>query len=228
MIKWPDDMHNTITLDQEAAESVGRQTRVPYLLLGPMHDGLSSNRKGVSLPGNTSRPAVFTRLFINGSPDEVAREVRRVQDGQSILDGTRDQLKALERMTAPGTRIGEHDASHHGKEPSKIEQVAAFEEAHFKLLDHLLKKLSDSAEGGGTLLDNTQVLFLSNMGDGSAHASNNLPVLLAGGGNKHPGHIAFDRQKNHPLSNLYVRVLQQMGLPCERFGSSTAALSELG
>jgi hypothetical protein len=105
MIKWPDDMHNTITLDQEAAESVGRQTRVPYLLLGPMHDGLSSNRKGVSLPGNTSRPAVFTRLFINGSPDEVAREVRRVQDGQSILDGTRDQLKALERMTAPGTRI---------------------------------------------------------------------------------------------------------------------------
>jgi hypothetical protein len=106
--------------------------------------------------------------------------------------------------------------------------VAAFEEAHFKLLDHLLKKLSDSAEGGGTLLDNTQVLFLSNMGDGSAHASNNLPVLLAGGGNKHPGHIAFDRQKNHPLSNLYVHVLQQMGLPCERFGSSTAALSELG
>jgi hypothetical protein len=96
------------------------------------------------------------------------------------------------------------------------------------LLDHLLKKLSDSAEGGGTLLDNTQVLFLSNMGDGSAHASNNLPVLLAGGGNKHPGHIAFDRQKNHPLSNLYVHVLQQMGLPCERFGSSTAALSELG
>ena len=228
MIKRPDDMHNTITLDQEAAESVGRQTRVPYLLLGPMHDGLSSNRKGVSLPGNTSRPAVFTRLFINGSPGEVAREVRRVQDGQSILDGTRDQLKALERMTGAGTRIGEHDASHHGKEPSKIEQVAAFEEAHFKLLDHLLKKLSDSAEGGGTLLDNTQVLFLSNMGDGSAHASNNLPVLLAGGGYKHPGHIAFDRQKNHPLSNLYVRVLQQMGLPCERFGSSTAALSELG
>lgn len=104
MIKRPDDMHNTITLDQEAAESVGRQTRVPYLLLGPMHDGLSSNRKGVSLPGNTSRPAVFNRLFINGSPDEVAREVRRVQDGQSILDGTRDQLKALERMTGAADR----------------------------------------------------------------------------------------------------------------------------
>jgi hypothetical protein len=310
MIKRADDMHNTITLDQEAAEAVGRKTRVPYLLLGPMHDGLSSTRKGVSLPGNTSRGDVFARLFLDGTPEEVAREVRRIQDGKSILDGLRDQLKALEAdagaadrrrldvlktsireaerdlaqdeewatkpkpkvyakpepdanewvglnrqwfdlihlavqtdstrvivhripeqaaaPTAPGTLIGEHDASHHGKEPSKVEQVAAFEDAHFKLLDHLLKKLSDTTEGGGTLLDNTQVLFVSNMGDGSAHASNNLPILLAGGGYKHKGHVAFDRQKNYPLSNLYVRILRQMGLPCEKFGSSTGLLSEIG
>lgn len=130
--------------------------------------------------------------------------------------------------TAAGTRISEHDAVHHGKEPAKIEQVAAFEVAHCKLLDHLLNKLSNAVEAGGCLLDNTQVLFLSNMGDGSAHASNNLPILLAGGGYRHPGHVAFDRQRNHPLSNLYVRVLRQMGLPCERFGSSTGVLSELG
>jgi len=309
MIKRMDDMHNTISLDQQIAEAIGRQTRVPYLLLGPMHEGLSSNRKGVSLPGNTSRVSVFKRLFINGSPNEVAREVRRLQDGKSILDGTRQQLKTLERMTgaadrrrldilassireaerslaqdeawatkpkphidaelepdanewvglnrqwfdlihlaiqtdstrvivhripeqpaaptAPGTRIGEHDASHHGKDPGKIEQVAAFEEAHFKLFDHLLSKLSASEEGVGTLLDNTQVLFLSNMGDGSAHASKNLPVLIAGGGYKHAGHIAFNRQKNYPLSNLYVRILNQIGLPCEQFGSSTGTLTEL-
>ena len=61
-----------------------------------MHDGLSSSRKGVSLPGNTRRSEVFAQLFVNGTPDEVAREVRRLQDGQSILDGVRDQLRRLE------------------------------------------------------------------------------------------------------------------------------------
>jgi len=310
MIRRMDDMRNTVTLDQEMAEAVGRQTRIPYLLLGPMHDGLSSNRRGVSLPGNTRRADVFARLFVDGTPAETAREIRRLRDGRSILDGVRDQLRMLERdtgaadrrrldllassireaerdlaqdeewaarpkprisarpepdagewvgqsrqwfdlihlaletdstrvivhrtpeqpaaPTAPGTRLGEHDASHHGRDPSKIEQVAAFEEAHFRLLDHLLRKLTDSTEGGRPVLDNTQVLFLSNMGDGSAHASNNLPVLLAGGGYRHPGHVAFDRARNQPLSNLYVRVLQQAGIRAESFGSSTGTLSELG
>jgi hypothetical protein len=64
--------------------------------------------------------------------------------------------------------------------------------------------------------------------DGSAHASNNLPVLLAGGGYKHKGHVAFDPKKNYPLSNLFVRRLQKMNVPTERFGTSTGALTELG
>lgn len=123
--------------------------------------------------------------------------------------------------------LSEHDASHHGKDPTKIEQVALFEDAHSRLLDHLLKKLSDSVEGHGTLLDHTQVLAISNLGDGSARASNNLPVLLAGGGFQHQGHIALDRAKNYPLSNLYVRMLRQLGIPSESFGSSTGVLSEL-
>ena len=309
-IKRMDDMRATISLDQQVAEAVGRQTRVPYLLLGPMHIGLSFNSKGVALPGVTRQSEVFQRLFINGTPDEVAREVHQLQDGKSILDGVGDQLSALNRSlgsedrrrmevlttsireaeqslqqdeawaakpkprvdytfidnpaewvseyrqwfamihlacqtdstrvilcrtpeqpavpTVPGSRLGEHDASHHGKQPDKIEQVALFEEAHIKLLDYLLKKLAETPEGDGTLLDNTQVLYASNLGDGSAHASNNLPILLAGGGYKHQGHIAFDRDKNYPLSNLYVRMLQQMGIEADNFGSSTSVLSELG
>ena len=254
------------------------------------------------------RGGVFARLFIDGSPDEVAREVRRLGNGRSILDSVRDQLRSLgqdvgvadrrrldllatsireaeqslaqdeawaarpkpkveapepdanewvgqtrqwydlihlacqtdstrvivhrvpEQLpapTIPGAVLGEHDASHHGKDPAKIEQVALFEDAHARLLDHLLTKLSDTVEGNRTLLDHTQVLAISNLGDGSAHASNNLPVLLAGGGFKHQGHIAFDRAKNSPLSNLYVRMLLQMGIPTESFGCSTGVLSEL-
>jgi hypothetical protein len=96
-----------------------------------------------------------------------------------------------------------------------------------RLLQGLLQKLNDSPEAGGSLLDSTQVLSISNMGDGSAHSSSNLPVLLAGGGYKHQGHVAFDRQKNYPLSNLYVRMLRQMGIATDSFGSSTGVLSEL-
>jgi len=52
-------------------------------------------------------------------------------------------------------------------------------------------------------------------------------VILAGGGFKHCGHMAFDTNNNYPLSNLYVRMLQQFGLPVDRFGTSTSVLSEL-
>ena len=133
----------------------------------------------------------------------------------------------LPAPTVPGSQLGEHDASHHGQSPAKVEQVALYEEAHMRLLQGLLQKLNDSPEAGGSLLDSTQVLSISNMGDGSAHSSSNLPVLLAGGGYKHQGHVAFDRQKNYPLSNLYVRMLRQMGIAVDSFGSSTGVLSEL-
>lgn len=79
----------------------------------------------------------------------------------------------------------------------------------------------------GTVLDRTQVLIASNLGDASAHASDNLPVILAGGGFKHRGHVAFDAKDNYPLSNLYVRMLQQMGLETDRFGSNTSVLGEI-
>ena len=87
---------------------------------------------------------------------------------------------------------------------------------------------ADTTEAGVPLLDRTQVLIASNLGDASAHAGDNLPVILAGGGFKHQGHLAFDRKKNYPLSNIYLRMLRQMGLEADRFGCSKGALGELG
>ena len=112
----------------------------------------------------------------------------------------------------PDLAIAHHDASHHGKDPSKIEQLARYEEHDWQSLAGFLDKLADGREGDATLLDRTQVLFTSNLGDASAHSSTNLPVLLAGGGYKHQGHVAFSTEKNKPLSNLYVRMLQHMGV----------------
>jgi hypothetical protein len=117
--------------------------------------------------------------------------------------------------------IQHHDASHHGKDPAKIDQLAKYEDSEFQLFGEFLDKLRACDENGKSLLESTQVLSVSNLGDASAHSSSNLPVLLAGGGYRHRGHIAFSQEKNEPLSNLYVRMLQHMDVEAGQFGGST-------
>ena len=72
------------------------------------------------------------------------------------------------------------------------------------------------------------VFHVSNLGDASAHTSHNLPIILAGGGLKHAGHVMYDREKNRQLSNLFVRMLHQMGIEADKFGTSTGVVSEIG
>jgi hypothetical protein len=69
------------------------------------------------------------------------------------------------------------------------------------------------------------ILYGSNMGDANTHDNSNLPILLAGGGFKHGQHLAFKRDANTPLSNLFVTMLQQMGAEADAFGSSTGVLT---
>ena len=78
-----------------------------------------------------------------------------------------------------------------------------------------------------TLLDQTVILHASNLGNASAHTCANLPIVLAGGSFRHAGHIAFDKKDNKPLSNLFVRMLQQMGLEHRSFGASTSVNSDV-
>jgi hypothetical protein len=69
------------------------------------------------------------------------------------------------------------------------------------------------------------VFFSSNLGDASKHSVKNMPVIVAGGQFQHGQHLAFDENKNPPLCNLYVAILQGMGIEVDRFGSSTGTLS---
>jgi hypothetical protein len=126
-----------------------------------------------------------------------------------------------------GVTLGHHDASHHGQDPGKIEQLAMIEEAELRVFNAFLTKLKESTEGEETLLDRTMVFYASNLGNGSGHSPNNLPILLAGGGFRHQGHVAFDRVNNRPLSNLFVRMINQMGIEARSFGSSTGVISEV-
>jgi hypothetical protein len=127
----------------------------------------------------------------------------------------------------PGVSFGHHDLSHHGKDPTKIDQLRKIELEKMKALRDFLAQLKQTKEDGSTLLDRTTVFFSSNLADASTHAVKNMPVLLAGGGFKHGMHLAFDPAKGPPLCNLYVSMLQRLGVEVEKFASSTGTLTGL-
>ena len=127
----------------------------------------------------------------------------------------------------PGVTLGHHDLSHHGKDPTKLEQLKIVEVETMKLLRDLLARLRGMAEDGATVLDRTTVYLGSNLGDGSSHSIKNLPVFLAGGGWKHGQHLAFDPQTAPPLCNVYASLLQRLGLPADKFGTGTGTLTGL-
>ena len=304
---------NAISLDQFAADHIGTQTRFPSLALsGEGSGGLSWTRTGALIPANNSPSKVFARLFLEGRADEVQDQMRRLEDGRSILDDVSDQANSLrsnlgsedrdkldEYLTSlreleqrmvndeswakkpkpkveveppkdipnaadligrtrllfdlthlalqtdstrlitimlagssfappiPGVTLGHHDLSHHGKDPSKLEQLKIVEVETMKTLRDLLARLKQSKEGNSTLLDLTTVFMGSNLGDGSSHSTQNLPVLLAGGGFQHGQHVPFDPKNPPPLCNLFVSMLQRHGVETGQFGTGVGTMDGL-
>ena len=121
-----------------------------------------------------------------------------------------------------GVSVGYHTLSHHGKDPEKIAQLTLVEKEMVGVWADFVRGLKTSDENGSPLLDNTMVLLTSNLGNASSHDNKNMPVVLAGGGFRHGQHLAFDRSDNYPLTNLYVQMLQRVGLEFRQFATSTA------
>jgi hypothetical protein len=299
---------NTISLDQLVAEKIGFETRFPSLTWGTNSTSQSYTRGGVMIPADSRPSQIFAKLFLNGSPDEVKRQMQKLREGRSIMDavneeakrfGTRvgaaDRDKLDEYFTSvremeqrllkaeswvqrpkphvdaaqptditdnadsvgrlallfdlvplalqtdssrlitillqgtnsvppiPGVSIDHHNLSHHGQDPEKIKQLELIERAEMGALNKLIASLKQKKEGDATLLDSTMVFFGSNLGNSNSHDTRNLPLLLAGGGFKHGQHLGFDTKDNLPLCNLFVQMLQKMGMETAEFGSSTAA-----
>jgi len=127
----------------------------------------------------------------------------------------------------PGVQEESHTLSHHGNRPDKLAQLRNLELAQFQQLAKLFTSLEETNENSVPLLDNTMVLFGSNLGNGNSHDTRNLPILLAGGGFRHGQHLAFDRTNNYPLPNLFVSMLQQLGVETDRFATSTGTMRGL-
>jgi len=127
----------------------------------------------------------------------------------------------------PGVEEGYHNLSHHGLDEEKLAQLALVETEIVHAWGDFLRELQKIDEQGTNLLDNTAVLLTSNLGNASSHDNRNMPVLLAGGGFKHGQHLAFDKKNNYPLPNMYLSVLQRMGLERDKFATSTGTMTGL-
>ncbi|MES2694952.1 MAG: DUF1552 domain-containing protein [Verrucomicrobiota bacterium] len=311
---------NTISLDQYVAERIGHQTRFQSLTLGVnVQQGvrsLSWTRSGVLIPCEEKASDVFKRLFVQGTPAEVDAQLRKLAQGQSILDAVGGQAKDLQRgvgardrdrldqyftsvrelerrmemskewekrpkpkveakvpldpaspreymdkvklmydmarlafetdstrsitlmldsVSSPALELhddikitdGYHNLSHHGRSETKLAQLKAIDEWHMKLLSGLFDDLKKVKEDGDTLFDRTMVLYGSNLGNANTHVTTNLPTLFAGGGFRHGQHLGFDTNHNYPLPNLFVSMLQRMGIESDKFASSTGTMRGL-
>ncbi len=121
-----------------------------------------------------------------------------------------------------------HPLSHHGGDKSKLEKVAKINRFHVSLFANFLKRLKETPEGNGTLLDHSIFLYGSGMGDPDKHDHSNLPIIVAGGAaeNLNGGkHIRF--KDPEPLSNLHLTLLNKVGVPLETFADSTGTIKNL-
>ena len=306
---------NTISLDQYAAQRVGHLTRLATLNLrvGPGSGSLSYTADGVRIPSEERPSRVYEKLFVQGSPDQVAAQIRKLREGRSLMDSFGDQIKSLSRdvggldrarldqfftsvrevekrlaideewqnkpkpsskskppkdvldpgklvqrtrnmydlarlaletdstrlvtvfvtqqfnpkVDLPGVDLPHHALTHQSQKRDSREQLQTVEKAQIMELNALLTGLRSAKEGGESLLDRTMVMQGSNLGHAGKHDNRNLPVLLAGGGFKHGQHIAFDRERNTPLANLYVSMLQRMGIETVRFSSGKSTINGL-
>ncbi len=149
-------------------------------------------------------------------------------------DSTRMITLLLDSVNSPTIEVegaeisdGYHSLSHHGKSATKVAQLQAIDREHMKLLGELIAHLKGKREGSDTLLDRSMVLYGSNLGNANTHVTTNLPIVLAGGGFRHGQHLAFDRERNYPLPNLFVSMLQRLGLEADRFATSTGTMRGL-
>lgn len=171
------------------------------------------------------------------SPREYMDKVRLMYDMARLAfetDSTRLITIMLDSVNSPTIEVegadindGYHSLSHHGKSPKKLAQLEAIDREHMKQLGTLFSHLKATKETGGTVLDHSMILYGSNLGNANTHVTTNLPVLFAGGGFKHGQHLAFDRERNYPLPNLFVSALQRLGIEADKFATSTGTMRGL-
>jgi hypothetical protein len=186
-------------------------------------------KKPAALP-EMSRPA--------GVPDSWPEHVKIMFDLQVLAlqaDLTRVwtfmYAREASSMTFPhlGITMGHHEISHHNFEPDKLAALAKINADQSALFSYFLMKLDAIKEGNSSLLDHSLIMYGSDLSVPTVHSQHDLPIILAGGAS---GRIAGGRYivypgDTTPLTNLYLTMLDKVGVPTEKLGDSTGKLNRL-
>jgi Protein of unknown function (DUF1552) len=143
----------------------------------------------------------------------------------SLMMGREGSIRVYPEIEVPDPH---HPLTHHRNNPEWIEKVARINCLHTEVFAYFLKELKAAKEAGGNLLDHSMIVYVSGLSDGNRHSHEDLPVLLAGrgDGSLKPGrHIVY--KKGTPMTNLYLTLLERLGLQATSIGDSTGKLDQL-
>lgn len=127
-----------------------------------------------------------------------------------------------------GIPDGHHPLTHHRNDPAMMDKVAAINVYHMQQFAAWVEKLKSIREGDGTLLDNTMLVYGAGLADGNRHSHEDLPTMVVGRGGSHfKGGRRVVYRKETPMSNLFLTMMDRMGVPQEHFGDSTGPLPGL-
>jgi hypothetical protein len=180
-------------------------------------------------------PAGFAKP--SGVPEDYAEHIRLMYDllalaFQADLTRIATFVHANEGSNRSyafiGVADGHHDLSHHAGDQEKQAKISKINQFHASHLARFLTRLKETPEGGGNLLDHSMIAYGSSIGDGNRHNHDDLPILLAGRGcgTIKPGrHVRYEKET--PLNNLWLSMLDRIGAHVDGLGDGKAALAEL-
>jgi uncharacterized protein DUF1552 len=128
-----------------------------------------------------------------------------------------------------GISDGHHSISHHQGDGERLDKLMKIDELHVSMFGYLLKRLKETPDGDGTLLDHSLLLFGSSISESNIHTHDDLPIVVAGSANgqlKGNRHIVYSKET--PLNNLFLNMFDLAGVPhVDAFGDSTGRLGRL-
>jgi len=199
--------------------------------------GVREIEKRVQSTEKAAQPITPPLAAPSGIPTDFTEYVKLMYDLQvaafqadltrvaTMVVGREGSLRVYPEIGVPDSH---HPLTHHRNNPDWIEKVVKINRFHIELLAYFLGKLKSTRDGDGTLLDHTMIVYGSGLSDGNRHSHEDLPILLAGrgSGTLRPGrHLAYPDGTS--LTNLYVALLDRMGVHPKSIGDSTGEVEHL-
>lgn len=189
----------------------------------------TSEKENRQLNPNMEKPAgipptlgEYVKLMYDLQAVAFQADITRVS---TLMVGREGSMRVYPEIDIPDPH---HPLTHHRNNADWIEKVAMINRYHVQLFADFLNKLKSIPDGDGTLLDHSMIVYGSGLSDGNRHQHENLPILLAGRGDGSfsPGrHIVY--KPGTPITNLYLTLLDRMGVHPEKLGDSSGKVEQL-